>query len=460
MILRGALPIVASAWMGFAATAGAEEGGGDEDLKIINEVESRIGIFDFGWGVPGAPALQLLGKAGADTKPETSLRKFILALPDFAMGDEDGQTIAFAFSPAYLIRPSGTTFNHYRTHRWDRVLQRTQITVAAFEGVEAEEADKAQQSALSVGAKLSLLDGADPLMADEAEGGPFLQRCLTERLKPLQAQFDVIIAKQKANAAEYQQVGIDIAAIRLKAGQTTDPAELQKLTEQVQAKEARKAELNEELKLKLDEVRATTVDDNAETVEQLAQRCAEGAGRRAAYGQALDVGFGAIWRGEPGDFSGFESPAGAIWVAFRQPLGSPAWNDKNPSGDPSTYWLLAAQGRYAFGEDVDTGDEATPTFEADVLEGWIGIQAVSDDFRIAAHAGYTDFSARHDAAAQFEHSGVRYLVSADLKVLDSGVWASVSYGSANGTLKTQKDDRFMLSVSFSPPAAVSIASPD
>ncbi len=221
----------------------------------------------------------------------------------------------------------------------------------------------------------------------------------------------------------------------------------------------RLADLNEAAK-KPDAARVQTLSQRLADagVTAAVGRCSDMAARMARYSPDLDVGLGYIARGDPGELSGLDKPGGAIWLAYKFPLGAPLFKapklDENKADPlPKQVWMVALSGRYGWDEWYATGDKATPEFQGDKLEGWIGLERLTPSTRFAAQYGWQKVTANSAIGKPFQSSGERYLISGQFRLGGdtSPTWLGLSYGNGYGTTDKLKDTVALVTLSFTPP---------
>lgn len=193
-------------------------------------------------------------------------------------------------------------------------------------------------------------------------------------------------------------------------------------------------------------------------VTAAASRCSDGAARLARFSPDLDIGFGAIARGDPGRLDGLDKAGGAVWLGYKMPLGQVLFRTPKPDAEaadqvPLDAWMVVISGRYAWNDWRTTGDKAVTEFPADVTEAWVGLERLTEATRWAVQYGWSDVSSRNLAGKPFEQSGERYMVSGQFRVGDesSPIWLGLSYGNAYGSNAKLHDNTALVTLSVSPP---------
>lgn len=422
-------------------------------INLYERAAANNSLFEFDWGVPSSPALSLAGLSPDKTPTSSSLKDFVVALPSILNGDEQGQSLAIDFAPAALMGERGrATFNEYRRdgNYWGRLMRRTRIGGAIYEGNDGGDNPSTQiASRLAIGLSASLLDDSDPLMQrdpNDREGRPYLLTCLNRASNRVHAaladEYDrelFVLREQRRQAQE------DFAGAQTDAARARHHATIDDLTRRIDIRVGERVQ-------RIQDRLTASAEGERSTIAEI-ERCAQDNSFMAERARDLDVGIGALWRGEPGEFSDFDDAGAAGWVAFRMPMGQLFGRSEDGTLEERAYWRLAMSARLSHDEYVATGDDATPEMRANVSEGWIGVERFSDDLRLAAHYGYREVDASEAAGEAFEQSGERYLVSGQIRLGggDSGLWLGLSYGDASGSVSALDDEVALVTLSFSPP---------
>ena len=344
--------------------------------------------------------------------------------------------------------------------------------MAALPGQEDDDAAKAKPSRLAFGYSVSLLDQSDPFFAKTPEGLPAWTTCTAQVSREANAADDL-----QAYIASSRTPGRYVAgladALADNFGQAGSPEQIRKILADPEARKDIDRVLAEFGKPPADKLfdkqivdfvqeaaLAWQATEDAEVTEAntrlralpsatvLAEgnkECAKQAAAAARGAQDLDLGFGAVWSGAPGKLDELADPGGAVWLAYKRPLVTPASKD-------ALTLSIGGSARYAWRESVATGDATTPTFLANTTDAWVGLEAASNRYRFTAQYGWFDADARERVAEAFSQSGGRYLVGASLALLgeENGVWANLSYGSAAGTTDA-RDETLLVTLTFAPP---------
>jgi hypothetical protein len=446
-----------------------------EEVRIIEERADAKDVFTFDYAVPASPALSLLGLDVSKVTQSNSLRPFVLSLPS-VFGGEDGQAIALDMSPGAFIPSVDRRYSTYTlaSNEWRRRALRTRAGVALYEGVE-DTANTAKNigSRLSLGFSTSWLDDSDPLMARYPgrtgsawleclnDAGPAVLAALSAPIVLQGSTTQLSAAQLNALDTENQRLLREIAALnaeRQDAEARRDEAEIERVDSEIQSKRERLITVATALNAVTDASQTALQQSYARTeASRRVGACAQRADRAARLSQDLDIGVGAIWRGEPGRVSDFNSAGGALWVSYRRPFGLPDRVDPNNDRDMrrlNTWWMAGGALRAGFDEFVSTGNAATPEIRADTIDAWVGVERNTDSQRLSVQYGYQERDPTENFST-FERSRTRYLVSwaQRLGERENAVWLNVSYGDAQGHGAFEDDDTLLVSILFAPPNA-------
>ncbi len=203
---------------GVAAPPAATAPAADKAAYVLYTADKNATLFSFDYGPPSSPAMALLGLKPDATPPSTSLTKFVAAVPAL-FGGKAGESVAFDFAPGALAPPSQQTFKSYANDYWNRLLNRTRISIAALNGDSGgSDPSKAVASKVAVGFSTSFLDWSDPLMTGRAGGGAtFLQTCLAgaeDIAAPILATYEknTLDQRQAAEARTLRGVNTELVA--------------------------------------------------------------------------------------------------------------------------------------------------------------------------------------------------------------------------------------------------------
>jgi len=470
-----------------------------QKIDILNQAAANSTRFSFDYGIPESPALMLAGLAGDKIKPATSLKPFVLSLPSLIDGTGAG-TAALDASPLWLFNTNSAAFDYTGPdHYLDRVLSRTRIGAAVFRGDDGGgDATKAKPSRLAFSVSLGLSDGSDPLTAGSqtgllvGDGGAKDQtawnKCLTNSQVTLGAYVPGSPMHKIIETAEgnldgqlpdkamndpgrmqtmrdtVQQVEADYYMRQGMSGSQAVQQVNQRATAYPDTAEQWKKRIADDIGL-LETERGKYYDQNAADAHAKARLaaltgCKKSASAAAEHGFDLQFGAGVVWSGTPGKIGGFSHANAALWLAARQPLDQVKGDDctakdaRSPATMLLSCWTIGGSGRFSFGEIDATGNVTTPEFEADVAEGWIGLERLSASSKIGGYFGYIDQRAVKSADSAFSRHGMRWLVSGAVSLdrLMEGVWLVGSYGAAEGSVTTLDDKVVMLTLTFAPPA--------
>ncbi len=486
----------------------AAEAGKKRQIELFERAAADSKRFAFDYGIPASPALTLLDLGTDKIKPATALKPFVLALPGLLDGSGDG-AVALDMSPVWLLDPDLTVSDFLEVDEsrpnaafrydadgayWKRLLSRTRVGLALYRGDAAGgDVTKAKPSRAAASLSFGLSDGSDPLTAGgstdlfltDNDSRTAWSQCVRRH------QLDI---EPLASTIEQSERATDQSKLLLIADDGSSAASTKAMDEVERNYFARQARLerkdSDEKKVehvaggnaseRLTELRHLLISQQA-PAEALAKGEAQATARKKAltgcdkeasaaaeHGVDLQFGLGIVWSGKPGSWDHFNDHNEAFWLAGRVPLdmlGDRARGPKDCTKDDSrrlwermaSCWMIGGTGRFSHGEIVPTGDTATPAFKASILEGWVGLERVSERMKFGAFFGYSDRRAIHDADKAFSQSGTRWLVSTSISLegripIDyfKGAWLEASYGAAQGSAAPLNDKTFLVSISFAP----------
>lgn len=470
-------------------------------IDIINDQAGDAKLFTFDYGVPTSPALSLAGLSPDKLNTSTSLKPFVLSLPGLFNSSSGQTSAALDGSIAWLLdSPDHAPLSNYQDDISMRLEYRTRLGVAIDRGdAGGTDPSKAKASIIAIGFSTSLLDSSDPVMAtldpvkravQDSSGtwNSVWDTCLGkpgDDLKPFigdqdhkrttignrESQITRIISKAGGanghatgdvvpglSSGDQSKILAAEADLKQIAGFTDVPASddpnymvftFGRLTADYNAAEAY--------------IGTASKEQIAHDAKALAfiEDCQKAGSAAAQHNAALDVGFGLVLNGTPGKFEGFGNPKAAIWVAGRYPLDLGTRNptdctDKDGRSLGASLfscWMFGGSGRFSSSELVQTGVAATPQFEAEVIEGWVGLERVDPNSKLGAYFGYLDQNAIHLADKSLSQSGTRWLISGafNLSSVVDGLWVVGSYGAADGSVTKLNANVAMLTLTFGPP---------
>lgn len=190
-------------------------------------------------------------------------------------------------------------------------------------------------------------------------------------------------------------------------------------------------------------------------------RCNESATRLARFARDLDIGFGALAQGKPGQLENLDPDGKVLWVAFKQPIGKPRYQDgfgeTSLSPLPVSAFMVALAARASWDERLATKDKATPEFRADTWNAWVGLEWLAPRHRLTAQYGWLDVKATDPVGQPFEKSGERYLVGGQFKIPgERTLWLGLSYGNGYGTIGELKANTALVTLNYGPPTPPNI----
>lgn len=445
---------------------------GTPNAQTIFQTEAQEkGVFNFDYGVPASPSLNLLGQPEDKVTVVNGLKPFIIQLPRVLGGDnQGGQSVGLDFSPAWLLGDDSTqTYDRYTNEnaRLYRILTRTHVGVALYEGVADADPSKARPSRIALGLSTSLFDTSDPLMATRrGSSTPVWQECLNRNAGDLQRELNVQTAADlgvrgrldgegDALDAERDRLNARIAELT-RSGATGDHPE-------VRAGNSRLAEISGRIDVISRELAALDATQRTALQTSFARsraatilpNCAREANLVARYGASLGIGIGALWNGDPGRLRSFSSGGWVGWASLRVPLQIEFTRNREGTLRESAYWMIGFSGRGSIDEIVATNDPTTPHVRANILDGWAGVERFTAASRLAVQVGYQvrDTEGRLPG---FDRERLRYFASFSQRIgrEENGLWLRIGYGH----VRSSDDDDEALSVSllFAPPAAANL----
>jgi hypothetical protein len=156
-----------------AAPAAGAGGGPPSSDVTLGSTASKNGAFVFDYGVPSSPALNLIGLTPDKTTVSTSLKPFVLSLPNLVSGG-NGQSAALDIAPFWILGNNDRDgyFDYIDTSSpgsyFTRLAYRFRTELALYTGDDGGGvASKQKPSQIAFGFSVSLLDDSDPLMASD-----------------------------------------------------------------------------------------------------------------------------------------------------------------------------------------------------------------------------------------------------------------------------------------------------
>ena len=458
--MRSKLPVIG---LGVYILASGWAHSANNDISLGQDANDPK-IFSFDYGVPESPALELSGLSTDKIKPATSLKPFVLEIPE-VLGESGSGSAALDLSMGWLTEIDGRRSNYY-TDYWKRFFTRARLGAVLYRGDDGGgDPAKAKPSKLAIGLSFSLLDASDPLTAGpDTEfmyngGETEWDRCVNDPdnskvIAP--EEFDDVakaiqndlytLGRPDVTPDQVQKAEQD-HYVRIGSSQHPAPVTAGNLRERVIAVQGL---------LQNEEQTRKHVIDTSQARQKALTDCHKKASAMAEHGTDLQIGAGVVWSGTPGKLSGFDKASAAVWLSGRHRLGPPVTENSCGSDDWNlgSCWMVGASGRYSSGEMVATGDKLAPEFQANVTEGWIGLERVNGMSEFGGYVGYINQQASDSSDARFSGSGTRWLITADVSLdkwlNDAGVWLEGSYGNANGSVTRLDDKIAMLTLKFGP----------
>jgi hypothetical protein len=452
-----------------------------EPLVLSERKADDADIFAFDFGVPSSPALSLAGLSPDKTTTSTSLKPFVISLLPALGGEAENLSVALDFAPAAYFWDQ-RSYAHYRNATfWQQIVARSRLGLATYGGVTDEDPAKAKSSKVAFGYSVSLLSDSDPFFAKLSRGDaePVWLRCIKQADAKHGATARAITAERTAAGQAVDRLSLATYILDLP---NPTPERL------AAAIEARRGELGalfahlgmampatphdvvaalRSNRARLEQEASTTVAASNVVLAEKAVKegftkaiddCAKLANMVAQSSQDLDLGFGALWNGAPGDYSDLKGGGVAAWAAYKFPFRV----TRNAAGAPERSWIVGGSARYATKERVATGDAAQPEFEASTFDAWIGLEVITEESKFALQHGWFDAQAEDNAFGAFSQSGSRWLGSAAFRLGGerSPYWVKLSYGAAEGTTDARNDETLLFTLHIAPPKDPGLFSPD
>lgn len=449
----------------------APAAGAPSAQTLVNQEAQEKGVFQFDFGVPSSPSLNLLGQPEDKVTVVNGLKPFIIQLPRILGADsQDGQSVGLDFSPAWLLGDASQhTYGNYvrqDAHLY-RILNRTHIGLALYEGVANSDPARARSSRIAFGLSTSLLDTSDPLMARvPGETLSAWQTCLNLGQDALQTELNRVTVSDggararveaEINALGDQRREIDRRIAQLEqAGSPANSEARIAANHDRELIQARIAELDLQHAALAQTTRSAQQASFARSeAAQIIPRCAREANLVARYGASFGLGIGALWNGDPGKVRNLSQSGWVLWAAFRHPIGIRFDRNADHALRASGYWMIGFSGRASMDEIVATNDATTPLVRANVFDGWGGIEYLSSASRLSLQVGY-QVRDTNGALASFDRHRLRYFASFSQRLgnENSGMWVRVGYGHVRSS--DDDDAAFSVSLLFAPPSAANI----
>jgi hypothetical protein len=356
------------------AAGQAQAGGNSSPISIINEAAKDSSNFNFSYGPPSSPALDLLGLSNSKNTPSSSLAPFLFSL----LPAVDGQSGQYAGIDVSLLG-IGSAFSKgmdklhqagevIRTESFDPEanlgtqlwLARTRLDFGITNGQSNSDVTKEQLSGVAFGISSALLPLDDPRLVSgihDARGTTYFRYCVAPLIPQEAANEAALQAKDetaKLGDILRRRAQLIADALAVGASKTTDAvaqlsrdiSDFEKTYPSVRPKKETIAKIAgqpvqyygasgaaiwdifERLDAAEDSENKTYVSDAL----QLAQAggipakiasCAKGATAIASSQPDLTVGIGEREMGTPGSFKNLGSPGGTAWMGWRFPIIGP-----------------------------------------------------------------------------------------------------------------------------------------
>lgn len=453
----------------------APKAGEDKVIDLVNKTAAEEGLFSFDWGVPASPSLKLLGQGEDKVPVANSLKALAVQLPGLVGNSKSGESFGLDVSPAWLIGDASTrTYNGYlESGPAYRILYRTRIGVAGYEGIDDADPKKSKRSRVSFGLSTSLLDDSDPLVARlPGQRQSAWQSCLDSRSAIVQAELDKVSEGDagKRKALEDEQIALigEREASKTKitdlARQIANDPDNALLLDRLTLESSNLSRIQNRSKAIDGELRALTDQANTNLEKRFAKTdaikvlpdCAKRANFAARYGQSLSIGVGGLWDGDPGQFDNLEDGGWVVWASYRRPLQFSIGAD---DGDlvPQSYWMWGGSVRAGFGEMVKTGVTAMPQAKADTVDAWLGVERLTETSRLSIQGGW-QWREVDGGLVGYDRERWRYFVSYSTRLGEetSGVWLRLGYGHVEDG--ETDDESILVSLVYAPPAAPNLFS--
>ncbi|MGA7673995.1 MAG: hypothetical protein WCA78_02995 [Rhizomicrobium sp.] len=478
-------------------------------VTVFTQTAKDKNLFSYDFGIPTSPALTLIGTSTDKSSPSASLKPFVLSLPASWGGAKDSQSFGVDFSPEWILNANPVDYQTYMDSPWLQLAYRSRLEGALFLGDDGGGVTaKAKNSRLAFGASISLLKDSDPVTATTTDGKTSVWK---DCVAGVQNSPDAVLytndyAALARNYIDFSKtVGapVEKASAELSLPHVTTPpsftaalaavtdclkadgickshdtnGDLQAVLNKAESPEDKIKDIvtalkNVELGIQNDLKTESKTAATKHNILSALGTCTTKANAAARLGADLDIGGGVVWSGTPGKAEGFKSASGALWIAGKLPLGvfNPTITGAADADPSAQSVMLGGSLRASWSETVSTGNTATPSIQANVIDAWLGLERYTAGTKFAAEAGYNDTSATAAAQSAFSKSGFRWQVSGSVKLSgvwngllqgaffasdspqspNNGIWVNASYGSSSGTVTSLNDKTFMVSLSFSP----------
>ena len=432
----------------------------EDKIDLFEEIENSE-VFDFSFGAPTSPAMALAGLTSADVTQINQLNDILISGRGILDGDLTGSV---EINPGTLLNPTKdfrSTYDRYENSPESKVLDRIQLSVLFRKGEEnLVDPEKSRKSLISFGGSASLLNNSNPLFNayEKVEACQSYIDQANDILKD--SDFGLF---ENSNHSEISEIKSDLRpefydpseldsfkSKFLEIVKAVDsPVEYQAILLQVNDMDVAefRTQVNSYHKSFTDKLEAQYLTEKKSILLPFYKGCKVGIERELFSRPNLDVGAAILLRGDEEQFQNFESGGKAIWLSYRYPIVT------NPKND----WFVAigGTGRFAFSEQVSTGDEGLPNGTADNFQLWGGVEFYQKNWRLSGRMGYAKTEFEEDSFDQFSRQGEKWLVSGDLKLRED-LWLGISYGEASSSSEILEGEVLKISLKFSEPTSINI----
>lgn len=359
------------------AAAGSGSGGAtptgnssaSSPISIVDDAAKNSSTFNFSYGPPSSPGLDLLGLSNSKLTPSSSLAPFLLSIPATVSGP-GGQYAGLDISILSLdsiISPEIARLGRRGetppppaaapSYALDYFLARTRLDFGITNGQSNSDPSKEQLSGIALGVSTSVLPNDNPLQVSriaKANGERYFSYCLTHvkadelseqnvldsqfqsSIRPIisdQTSIQIYLQSGTPTAEGLKQI-LDGLETRYASYQpkveaktvTLDPALGKVQVAGYGTLEGEYIDILKRIDTALDSVEAKSAADataaaQKDKVPDAIAQCAKGATALAAASADLTFGLGARETGTPGQVRDLGSPGGAGWLSWRVPLG-------------------------------------------------------------------------------------------------------------------------------------------
>ncbi len=385
--MKMAFTAIVAGCVGATATIGtavAQESSSPATTTLIDRKSDRADNFDLDLNAPTAPGFVVIGATPKDVADPGSIKDFGIDVASFVSNRKLQPGLAISTAPFWWVdRP--ITLEQYRGIKedgvtavdgglsyWQRVLARTQLSVATTGGQDKNKKDGVRAG---IGVQAQLLDSQD-------------QRFDVESYRCTQTAWD-------------EHVSEKLDTLRLQA-----------------FRDARKRKEKDDSLNRIalrQEFLAKKQAALLANYEKARKQCEKDAEKRFLKASSWMVGLGVAAKSENGDAGDIEDDGASFWSSYRMAFGD--------AGDKAVVFFVKADADKSF--NLDKGKIA----EGDAVQAAISfaLEEQTWKFGVTASYNYRDFR----SGAIKDDDFLRYSATAAYKV-KNGVWVEASGGAVSG----------------------------